>query len=87
MPVHSDGSDGRGRQPTPEEQLDALRRAIVDDWLAHASGQADELALMRASLSWRVTAPLRVARHVQLRVRELGARRALRAAAARLRRR
>jgi hypothetical protein len=44
-----------------ERELDELRRAVLEDWLALTDETAGELTRMRATLSWRITAPLRSA--------------------------
>lgn len=42
-----------------ERELEELRRAVLEDWLVLTDETAGELVRMRATLSWRVTAPLR----------------------------
>jgi hypothetical protein len=57
---------------TTEQQLVELRDAVLDDWILVTSHSTDALRAMQASLSWRVTRPLRVFRTFSFKAREIG---------------
>lgn len=63
------------------EYVRQLEKVALDGWVDYVSGSARawvELASLRASVSWRLTSPLRRIRGIQLKVREVGLRRGLR---------
>jgi hypothetical protein len=57
---------------TPEQELDQLREAVLDDWLIVTSSVTDYLRDMQTTFSWRVTRPLRLVRRYQRRAGEIG---------------
>ncbi|MDQ1610039.1 MAG: hypothetical protein QOE16_2771 [Microbacteriaceae bacterium] len=74
-----------------ESELDRLRREndqLVNEslstWLLVVDEESSALAQVYATLSWRITRPLRITRQLQLKVREVGVRRTAGFAAARL---
>ncbi|RKR73246.1 hypothetical protein [Frondihabitans australicus] len=56
----------------PEEELQQLREAVLDDWLVVTSSVTDYLRDIQQTFSWRVTRPLRRARQFQKKVDEVG---------------
>ncbi len=59
-------------QQEAERRLQDLRDALLDDWLLVTEHLAGTQQQMESSLSWRVTAPLRLVRLFQVKARELG---------------
>jgi hypothetical protein len=55
-----------------ERELAELREAVLDDWLHAIEGVSGEIQKMENSLSWRITRPLRLARVLGRKSRELG---------------
>ncbi|HEU4849028.1 MAG TPA: hypothetical protein VFS93_01315 [Terrimesophilobacter sp.] len=55
-----------------ERELVELREAVLDDWLHAIEGVSGEIQKMERTLSWRVTKPLRLARRLGRKTRELG---------------
>lgn len=56
----------------PEDELQQLREAVLDDWLVVTSSVTDYLRDIQQTFSWRVTRPLRRARQFQRKVGEVG---------------
>lgn len=69
------------------EELDARANESVDSWLEVVGTESRILGQMHATLSWRITKPLRFARKVQLKVAQVGLARTSHLAVADLRRR
>lgn len=77
---------GRANRPTLSEQLataqaeidelrrtnDALANQSLNTWLVVVSDEARALSQVYSTLSWRITKPLRMARQVQVKVKEVG---------------
>ncbi len=62
------------------QENEQLRQRTLEDWVRVATSEASVPALvhqMEASLSWRVTKPLRTIRSVQLKAAQVGYLRAL----------
>ncbi len=70
-----------------ERELDELCRAVLHDWLTLTDETAGELIRMRATLSWRITAPLRSAARFRMGWRQHGFAQATRLSAAEIARR
>jgi len=51
---------------------DALMNQSLNTWLVVVSDEARALSQVYSTVSWRITRPLRVARTVQTKVREVG---------------
>lgn len=51
---------------------DALMNDSLSSWLVVVSDEARALAQIHATLSWRITRPLRLARQVQIKAKEVG---------------
>lgn len=64
--------------PDPTESYrDELESRTLDDWIAAitiADGAWSELERMETSFSWRITAPIRTVRTLQLKVARVGVR-------------
>jgi hypothetical protein len=54
-------SDGDARA-----ELEELRQAVLDDWIVVTTRTVGVIEAMQATLSWRVTKPLRLAKRFQL---------------------
>jgi hypothetical protein len=79
-------AQGRAKRPTLSEQLataqaeieelrrtnDALANQSLNTWLVVVSDEARALSQVYSTLSWRITKPLRLARQVQIKVKEVG---------------
>jgi len=70
-----------------QRELDARSTEDVRTWLKVVGEETRMLTNMRNTLSWRVTRPLRLARTVQIKMREIGLVRTSQLAVADLRRR
>ena len=46
-------------------ELEELRQAVLDDWIVVTTRTVGVVEAMQATLSWRVTKPLRVAKRFQ----------------------
>jgi hypothetical protein len=66
---------------------DALMNQSLNTWLAVVGDEARALALVYSTLSWRVTRPLRLARQLQIKAKEVGISETASVVAARLKRR
>lgn len=73
------GNDLQTRLATAEAEVERLRREVarltnesLNSWLGLMDAESKELSLVYSTLSWRVTKPLRLARKVQIKVREIG---------------
>lgn len=51
---------------------DELRQAVLDDWIVITTRTAGRVDAMTRTLSWRITAPLRLARVFQRTAKEQG---------------
>ncbi|GAA4686731.1 hypothetical protein [Frondihabitans cladoniiphilus] len=58
--------------PGAEADLAELREAVLDDWFRVTSSVTGAVQEIQATLSWRVTKPLRWARILQHRANEIG---------------
>lgn len=52
-------------QQSASSDLDELRDAVLDDWIVMTTMTAGALAQFQATLSWRITRPLRLIRRYQ----------------------
>lgn len=68
-------------------ELDARSNESVDSWLEVVGTESRILGQMHATLSWRITKPLRFVRKVQLKAAQVGVARVSQLAVADLRRR
>jgi hypothetical protein len=59
-------------EATARQEYDELRQAVLDDWIVITTRTAGRVDEMKRTLSWRITAPLRLARVFQLTAREEG---------------
>ena len=49
-------------------QLDAARNSALENWAESAAHESASVAELKRSVSWRVTAPLRTVRSLQIRL-------------------
>jgi hypothetical protein len=47
-------------------ELEELRQAILDDWIVVTTRTVGVVEAMQATLSWRITKPLRLAKRFQI---------------------
>jgi hypothetical protein len=57
---------------TAERELAELRDAVLEDWLHAVQAVSGEVREMERSLSWRITKPLRLARVLGRKTKEVG---------------
>jgi hypothetical protein len=102
MPETRETVDAAERKSTPQSrqveemqaEIDRLQRELDDrsnedvrTWLKVVGEETRMLARMTSTLSWRITRPLRLARTVQIKMKEIGLVRTSQLAVADLRRR
>ena len=102
MPETRETADAAELKPTPQSrqveemqaEIDRLQRELdarsnedVRTWLKVVGEETRMLASMTNTLSWRITRPLRLARTVQIKMKEIGLVRTSQLAVADLRRR
>ncbi len=68
------------REKELERELTELRDAVLSDWVKVASHATDALWAMEQTVSWRITKPLRAAKLLRNKVRQVGPSRAIRIA-------
>lgn len=68
------------REKELERELAELRDAVLTDWVSVASHATDALSAMESTLSWRITKPLRAAKLLSNKVKQVGPSRAIRIA-------
>ena len=59
-------------EPSAEQQLEELRDAVLDDWILVTSHATDAIRSMQATVSWRVTRPLRTFRVLSYKAKDIG---------------